>query len=87
MKTRAEAARRDMTSGALYRAHWVNQQSASPALYLLSKDIILDESNEKCFAKRKKKIHKNKYTHVCFSFINFTVYTVSVGLSWEFPCS
>jgi len=55
MKTRAEAARRDMTSGALYRAP-SNQQSASPAPYLLSKDIILDKSNEKCFAKKKENI-------------------------------
>lgn len=29
---------------------------------------------------------KNKYAHVCFSFINFIVYAVSEGLSWEFPC-
>jgi len=36
--------------------------------------------------KKEKNPSKNKYTHVCFSFINFTVYTVSVGLSWEFPC-
>lgn len=58
--------RRDMTSCALYRAHWVNQQTASPALYFLfSTDIILEKCNGKCFGKKEeeKKIKVKTNTH------------------------
>lgn len=59
---------------------------ASALLFILLGHFPWEMQWEVFWKKKKKNQSKNQYTHVCFSFINFIVCTVSEGLSWEFPC-